>query len=353
MDASQSYELLKKLIAIPSTSRDEKAVADFYERYMKDAGFKVNRVENNLWIGSENIDAEKPTLMLNAHMDTVKPVNGWVHDPFTPTEEDGRLIGLGSNDCGGGLVSLLAVYSQLTQKQQPYNLIYAASAEEEVSGKNGMELLIKSLPKIDVALVGEPTGMKMGVAEKGLMVLDCTAHGKAGHAARNEGDNAIYHALVDIDWFKTYRFAKESDVLGPVKMSVTMINAGTQHNVIPDQCTFVVDVRTNECYTNQQVLDEISLQVFCDVKARSTRLNSSHIDLSHPIVVKSREMGIETFGSPTLSDQALMSFPSLKMGPGESSRSHTAEEYITKEEIESAVQTYITLLDGLELPKSN
>ena len=320
---------------------------------MKDAGLKVNRVENNLWIGPENIDAEKPTLMLNAHMDTVKPVNGWVHDPFAPTEEDGKLIGLGSNDCGGGLVSLLAVYSQLTQKEQPYNLIYAASAEEEVSGKNGMELLLKSLPKIDVALVGEPTGMKMGVAEKGLMVLDCTAHGKAGHAARNEGDNAIYHALVDIDWFKTYRFAKESDVLGPVKMSVTMINAGTQHNVIPDQCTFVVDVRTNECYTNQQVLDEISLQVFCDVKARSTRLNSSHIDLSHPIVVKGREMGIETFGSPTLSDQALMSFPSLKMGPGESSRSHTAEEYITKEEIESAVQTYITLLDGLELPKSN
>lgn len=353
MDASQSYELLKKLIAIPSTSRDEKAVADFYERYMKDAGLKVNRVENNLWIGPENIDAEKPTLMLNAHMDTVKPVNGWVHDPFAPTEENGRLIGLGSNDCGGGLVSLLAVYSQLTQKEQPYNLIYAASAEEEVSGKNGMELLLKSLPKIDVALVGEPTGMKMGVAEKGLMVLDCTAHGKAGHAARNEGDNAIYHALVDIDWFKTYRFAKESDVLGPVKMSVTMINAGTQHNVIPDQCTFVVDVRTNECYTNQQVLDEISLQVFCDVKARSTRLNSSHIDLSHPIVVKGREMGIEMFGSPTLSDQALMSFPSLKMGPGESSRSHTAEEYITKEEIESAVQTYITLLDGLELPKSN
>jgi len=353
MDASQSYELLKKLIAIPSISRDEKAVADFYERYMKDAGLKVNRVENNLWIGPENIDAEKPTLMLNAHMDTVKPVNGWVHDPFTPTEEDGKLIGLGSNDCGGGLVSLLAVYSQLTQKQQPYNLIYAASAEEEVSGKNGMELLLKSLPKIDVALVGEPTGMKMGVAEKGLMVLDCTAHGKAGHAARNEGDNAIYHALVDIDWFKTYRFAKESDVLGPVNMSVTMINAGTQHNVIPDQCTFVVDVRTNECYTNQQVLDEISLQVFCDVKARSTRLNSSHIDLSHPIVAKGREMDIETFGSPTLSDQALMSFPSLKMGPGESSRSHTAEEYITKEEIESAVQTYITLLDGLELPKSN
>ena len=353
MDASQSYELLKKLIAIPSTSRDEKAVADFYERYMKDAGLKVNRVENNLWIGPENIDAEKPTLMLNAHMDTVKPVNGWVHDPFTPNEEDGKLIGLGSNDCGGGLVSLLAVYSQLTQKEQPYNLIYAASAEEEVSGKNGMELLLKSLPKIDVALVGEPTGMKMGVAEKGRMVLDCTAHGKAGHAARNEGDNAIYHALVDIDWFKTYRFAKESDVLGPVKMSVTMINAGTQHNVIPDQCTFVVDVRTNECYTNQQVLDEISLQVFCDVKARSTRLNSSHIDLCHPIVVKGREMGIETFGSPTLSDQALMSFPSLKMGPGESSRSHTAEEYITKEEIESAVQTYITLLDGLELPKSN
>ncbi|MBQ2590660.1 MAG: M20 family metallo-hydrolase [Paludibacteraceae bacterium] len=353
MDASQSYELLKKLIAIPSTSRDEKAVADFYERYMTDAGFHVNRVENNLWIGPEKIDPEKPTLMLNAHMDTVKPVNGWVHDPFTPTEEDGKLIGLGSNDCGGGLVSLLAVYSQLTQKEQPYNLIYAASAEEEVSGKNGMELLLKSLPKIDVALVGEPTGMKMGVAEKGLMVLDCTAHGKAGHAARNEGDNAIYHALVDIDWFKTYRFAKESDVLGPVKMSVTMINAGTQHNVIPDQCTFVVDVRTNECYTNQQVLDEISLQVFCDVKARSTRLNSSHIDLSHPIVAKGREMGIETFGSPTLSDQALMSFPSLKMGPGESSRSHTAEEYITKEEIESAVQTYITLLDGLELPKSN
>ena len=353
MDASQSYELLKRLIAIPSTSRNEKDVADFYEQYMKDAGFKVNRVNNNLWIGPENWDASKPTLMLNAHIDTVKPVNGWVHDPFTPTEEDGKLIGLGSNDCGGGLVSLLAAYSQLTQKQQPYNLIYAASAEEEVSGKDGMELLLKSLPKIDVALVGEPTGMAMGVAEKGLMVLDCTAHGKAGHAARNEGDNAIYHALVDIDWFKTYRFAKESETLGPVKMSVTMINAGTQHNVIPDECTFVVDVRTNDCYTNQQVLDEISLQVFCDVKARSTRLNSSHIDLSHPIVKRGMDMGIRTFGSPTLSDQALMNFPSLKMGPGESSRSHTAEEYITKEEITSAVETYVALLDGLELPKSN
>jgi acetylornithine deacetylase len=341
------------MIAIPSLSGDEKAVADFLQARLAAEGFAPHRCGNNLWCAA----GQGPVLLVDAHIDTVKPVAGWTRDPFTPAVEDGRLYGLGSNDDGASVVALIEAFKRLTAKPQPYTLVLSLSAEEESSGRNGLEISLQEIEAacgpIACGVFGEPTSLEMVVAEKGLMVLDCAVKGVAGHAARNTGVNAIYKALPAIEWFRNKQFEKVSDLLGPVKMTVTQINAGTQHNVIPDQCTFVVDVRTNECYTNQQVLDEISLQVFCDVKARSTRLNSSHIDLSHPIVAKGREMGIETFGSPTLSDQALMSFPSLKMGPGESSRSHTAEEYITKEEIESAVQTYITLLDGLELPKSN
>ncbi len=345
----QAIELLKELIAIPSYSREENAVADNLQNYIESLGYVANRKDNNIWLMSPGFDESKPTILLNSHIDTVKPVNGWTLDPHEPKVQDGKLFGLGSNDAGASLVSLLHTFFILTERTQSYNLIFAASAEEEVSGANGMESLLKELPKIDVAIVGEPTGMQMAIAEKGLMVLDCTAYGRAGHAARNEGDNAIYKAMEDIAWFKNHRFEKVSDELGEVKMSVTMVNAGTQHNVVPDKCTFVVDVRSNECYCNEDLLYEIQLKVVSEVKARSTRLNSSSIDKSHPLITKGKELGLNMYGSPTLSDQALMSFPSLKMGPGDSARSHTANEFIFINEIETAIETYVGLLDGLAI----
>jgi acetylornithine deacetylase len=262
--------------------------------------------------------------------------------------EEGCLYGLGSNDDGASLVTLLHAFIELSSKHQPYNLVYLASAEEEVSGKNGIESVIPLLPRIDVAIVGEPTGMHPAIAEKGLMVLDVTAHGKAGHAARNEGDNAIYHAMDDMQWFRTYQWPLSSPLLGPVKMSVTIVNSGTQHNVIPDTCTFTVDVRSNECYTNQELYNAICSQVKSEVKARSFRLGSSHIAPDHPLVTKAVQMGRVPFGSPTLSDQALMPWPSMKMGPGDSSRSHTADEFIRISEIEEAIQLYVEWLDGLK-----
>ncbi len=292
---------------------------------------------------SPNYDSDKPTLLLNAHLDTVRPVAGWTRTPHEAVIEDGKLYGLGSNDDGASLVALLAAYLRLIEGNLPYNLVWAASAEEEVSGAGGMEMLIEHLPKIDFAIVGEPTGMNVAIAERGLMVLDVTAQGKAGHAARNEGVNAIYKALTDIEWFRTYEFEKESALLGSVKMSVTQVNAGTQHNVVPDTCTFVVDVRTNECYTNQEVLDLVRQHTTCEVKERSTRLNSTATP-PHYLVEKAIMMGAEPFGSPTLSDQALMPFPSMKIGPGESARSHTANEYILLSEVEEAVEFYYELL---------
>jgi len=346
---TQAIDLLKKLISIPSFSRDENGAADALHSYILSKNYDVNRIDNNLFLLSPDFNSNKPTILLNSHIDTVKPVNGWTLDPFTPTEKDGKLFGLGSNDAGASLVSLLHAFFILNEKKQAYNLIFAASAEEEVSGANGMESLLKSLPKIDVAIVGEPTNMQMAIAEKGLMVLDCTATGKAGHAARNEGENAMYKAMQDIEWFKNYRFTKTSDELGEVKMSVTMINAGTQHNVVPDTCTFVVDVRSNECYSNEELLKEIQTHVQCEIKARSTRLNSSSIDNNHILVKRGLKLGLSTFGSPTLSDQSLMPFPSLKMGPGESARSHTADEFIYLKEIEDAIKIYVEMLDNLVL----
>lgn len=346
---AQAITLLKQLIAIPSVSREESQAADFLEEYVRSLGLHCLRVGNNLACLPPELKAGKPTLLLNAHIDTVKPVNGWIRDPFSPTVEEGRLYGLGSNDCGGGLVSLLMAYRKLLATEQAYNLIWLASCEEEISGKNGIERILPELPAIALALVGEPTGMQPAVAEKGLMVLDVTATGKAGHAARDEGVNAIYRALPDVEWFRTYRFPKESPLLGPVKMSVTQINAGTQHNVVPDVCTFVVDVRSNELYSNEELFELIRSHIGSEAKARSFRLNSSRIDESHPLVQRAVKRGKQPFGSPTLSDQALMPFPSLKMGPGESSRSHTADEYIALAEIEEAISTYVGLLDGLTL----
>ena len=339
--------LLKVLISTPSMSREEEAAANALQNYMERSGILTNRSGNNVWCVSPQFSLDKPTLLLNSHIDTVKPVSGWQKQPFTPTEVNGKLYGLGSNDCGGGLVALMQAFRQLSQHRQPYNIIYLASAEEEVSGKDGISRVLPGLPQVSLAVVGEPTGMNPAIAEKGLMVLDCTAHGKAGHAARNEGINAITEAIKDINWFNSYRFPKESELLGPVKMSVTVINAGTQHNVIPDRCDYVVDVRSNEFYSNAELLQIISDSVDSDVKPRSLRLNSSRLDSSHPFVRRALLMGKEAFGSPTLSDQALMPFPSVKIGPGDSSRSHSADEYVKLMEIREAIDLYVRLLDGL------
>ena len=337
----EAVELLKKLIATPSISRDEKAAADVLEAYMKEKGLNPQRHGNNVWSSSPLGGTGGGLVLLNAHLDTVKPVAGWQHDPFAPTLEDDKLYGLGSNDCGGGLVSLLMAFMELNS--QP-NFIFLASCEEEVSGKNGIESVLPLLPKIDFAIVGEPTGMQPAIAEKGLMVIDATAHGKAGHAARNEGDNAIYHAMKDIQWLSEWQFPKQTELLGPVKNTVTIINAGTQHNVIPDECTFTIDVRSNECYTNEEIFAFFQDHLTSELKARSFRLSSSSIPMEHPFVQACIKEGLTPFGSPTLSDQALMRFPSLKLGPGESSRSHTADEYIKISEIDDAISLYTKLL---------
>ena len=338
--------LLSQLIATPSTSRNEKDAAGIMEKALRNYGFTPHREANNVWVIDPHFDEQKPTLLLNAHIDTVKPVDSWRRDPFAPTIEGDTLYGLGSNDCGGGLCSLLQTFRMLTEKTQNYNLIYLASAEEEVSGKDGISRALPLLPKIDLAIVGEPTGMQPAVAEKGLMVLDVIAHGKSGHAARNEGVNAIYEALDDMRWIRDYKFEKVSPFLGPTKMTLTVVNAGTQHNVIPDKCTMLVDIRTNEFYDNEEVYHFICQHLKSEVKAHSFRLKSSRIDPEHPLIKKCVTMGMKPFGSPTLSDQALMHFPSFKLGPGESSRSHSADEFIKISEIADAIAKYKELLDG-------
>ena len=341
-------ELLKQLVAIPSVSRDEDAAADFLQSHMTARGLEVHRTGNNLWVESEPA-GDRPCILLNAHIDTVKPAASYTIDPFKPVLSDGKLYGLGTNDCGGALVSLLEAWCRLTAKPQPYRLVFSATAEEEVSGKGGLEMILPEIGRIDLGIIGEPTGMQPAVAEKGLMVLDCTAHGISGHAAREEGVNAIYEALQAIEWFRSYQFEKVSDFVGPVKMSVTMINAGTQHNVVPDNCKFVVDVRNNGLYTNEELLAEIRSHVNCDVEPRSTRLNGSSIALDHPVVARAIEMDLEPFGSPTISNQTLCPFTTLKIGPGLSSRSHTADEFIIPSEITEGLEIYCNLLDGLQL----
>ncbi|MDR1161220.1 MAG: M20 family metallo-hydrolase [Tannerellaceae bacterium] len=343
----EAIDILKGMIARPSFSRDEKEVADYLQDVWQQDGRPVHRKGNNLWMIAPDYDIRKPTVLLNSHIDTVRPVDGWTKKPFTPEEEEERLYGLGSNDAGASVVSLYAAFQTLSQKEQPYNLLFLASCEEEVSGKNGIESALRELPPVSFAIVGEPTGMQPAVAEKGLLVLDCTAIGKAGHAARNEGVNAIASAIKDIAWFNTYQFPQQSDFLGPVKMSVTLIHGGTQHNVIPDRCEFTVDIRSNEFYSNETLFELIREQVQCDVKARSFRLNSTQTGLQHPFVQRAILLGKTPFGSPTLSDQALMPFPSVKIGPGDSSRSHSADEYIELAEIREAIETYVRLLDNL------
>ena len=342
----EAVSVLQRLIAIPSVSRNETAAADFLFDYLTRQGAAPHRHHNNVWCEQPVAKGNRPTLLLNAHIDTVKPAATWQHDPFTPSLEADRLYGLGSNDCGGGLVSLMQLFLQLRTTGLPYHLVFLASAEEEVSGREGIESVLPLLPPIDVALVGEPTGMQPAVAEKGLMVLDCVAHGRSGHAARNEGVNALYRALDDIAWFRSFQFEEQTSLLGPVKMSVTMIEAGTQHNVVPDVCRYVVDVRANECYTNEQILSIVRSHVSSDVTPRSTRLHSSRIDLAHPLIRAAVALGRTPFGSPTLSDQALMRFPSFKMGPGQSARSHTAEEFVCVSEIREALDVYYRMIVG-------
>ncbi len=344
-----SVDLLKEMIAIPSISGEEDVVAGLLEKYISSRCSTVHRKGNNVWSVSPDFDDKKPTILLNSHIDTVKPVNGWTINPYEPIESGGKLSGLGSNDAGASVVSLLHAFIALTEKKQPFNLVFLASCEEEISGKNGVESVLCELPSITFGLVGEPTGMHPAIAEKGLMVLDCNVYGKSGHAARNEGENAIYKAIPSIEWFKDYGFPKQSDFLGEVKMTVTVIQSGTQHNVIPDTCAFTVDVRSNECYSNAKLLEIISENCGCEVKARSTRLNSSKISIKHPVVQRAIVLGKQPFGSPTLSDQALMPFPTLKIGPGKSERSHTADEYIMLSEIREAIEMYVRLLNGVEI----
>ncbi len=347
-----SVSLLKGLIEIPSLSKEETQTANHLKKFFTQQGVEVERIGNNVIARNKHFDPLRPSILLNSHHDTVKPIKSWTKDPFNPEVEKGRLYGLGSNDAGGALVSLIATFLHFYEdKDLKYNLILAATSEEEISGKNGVESILSNLGEIEFGIVGEPTGMKMAIAEKGLMVLDCTTHGKSGHAARNEGQNAIYKALDDIGWFQEFRFPKESEVLGPIKMNVTIINAGTQHNVIPDECKFVVDVRTTDAYTNEETLKLIEKYVDCDVVARSTRLQASGIPKDHFVLDIAKDMDIETFGSPTLSDQALMSFHTIKIGPGESSRSHTADEYIELEDIKESIDLYIRLLNKIILEK--
>ena len=347
---NDAVTLLKELIAIPSVSRNEDKAADKLSEYLNLWGLPYGRDGNNLWVGCPDWDNNRPTIMLNAHIDTVKPVSTWTRAPFLPTQEGDMIYGLGSNDCGGGLVSLLQAYRIMLHRPRNYNLLWVASAEEEVSGVNGFSRVLSKLPNIAVAIVGEPTGMQPAIAEKGLMVIDGYAYGKSGHAARNEGVNAIYEALDDLVWLRDYKFRKSSPLLGPTKMTVTVVESGTQHNVIPDTLHFVIDVRTNEFYQNEYLFEFLCKKMTkCELKARSFRLHSSSIPQDHPLIRRCMEHGMQPFGSPTLSDQALMPFPSFKLGPGDSSRSHSADEYIKISEIQQAIDTYVSLLDGLTL----
>ncbi|MCF2496554.1 M20 family metallo-hydrolase [Dyadobacter chenhuakuii] len=345
---NEAIALLKSLIETPSFSKEEDKTAQLIAAYFESKNIPFQQKKNNLWAYNRHFDKHKPTLLLNSHHDTVKPNKSWTLDPFKAIAEDDKLFGLGSNDAGGCLVSLIATFCYFFDKTDlAYNIAIATTAEEEISGKEGLEIVVPELPEIAFAIVGEPTEMHLAVAEKGLLVLDCTAKGKSGHAAREEGDNAIYKALKDINWIREYKFPKVSPTLGPVKMSVTIINAGTQHNVVPDACNFTIDVRVTDQYTLEEVIEVIQNNIQSEVSARSIRLRPSSIPMDHPIVLEGLKLGREAYGSPTTSDQALLDCPSLKMGPGHSGRSHSADEFIYLHEIEAGIKQYITMLEGV------
>lgn len=342
--------LLQSLIAIPSFSKEESGTANLIEDFFKKHSVPTNRIGNNVWSKNKHFDPAKPTILLNSHHDTVRPNAGYTRDPFNAEINEGKLYGLGSNDAGGPLVALIATFLHYyDRKDLAYNLIMAASAEEEISGTGGIESIWSSLQPIEFAVVGEPTLCEMATAEKGLMVLDCIAKGKPGHAAREEGINAIYLAMKDIEWFRTFRFPKTSDALGDMKMSVTIINSGTQHNVVPAECKFTVDVRVTDAYTLEEALSLIRSHVSSEATPRSLRMKSSGIALDHPLVQSARKLKLKLYGSPTTSDQALIPVPSVKIGPGDSARSHSADEYIFVDEIERGIETYIKLLNNIIL----
>jgi acetylornithine deacetylase len=345
LDTQKYITLLQLLIETPSFSKEEDKTADILANFLQDEGISFHRKLNNVWAYNQHFDENKPSILLNSHHDTVKPNAGYTRDPFKAEIIDGKLYGLGSNDAGAALVSLLATFLHFyTQENLTYNLIWAGTAEEEISGNNGLELIFPEFKNVEFAIIGEPTLMNLAIAEKGLMVLDCIAKGKSGHAARDEGENAIYKALKDIEWFQTYQFPKESEFLGPVKMSVTIIQAGKQHNVVPDECHFTVDVRTTDQYSNEDVLNIIKTHIKSEVKPRSVRLKPSFISPDHPIVKAGIALGRKTYGSPTTSDQALLTIPSLKMGPGDSARSHTADEFVFIHEMEEGIDLYVKML---------
>jgi acetylornithine deacetylase len=343
--------LLQRLIATPSFSREEDNTADIIQEFLHERRIPTARKNNNVWACNQAFNAAKPTLLLNSHHDTVKPNQDWTRNPFAPDLEDGVLYGLGSNDAGGALVGLMVAFVHFYERDDvPFNLILAPSAEEEIIGKNGIESIFADLGTIHAAIVGEPTNCELAIAEKGLLVLDCTAHGQSGHAARSTGYNAISRAMTAVEWLHSFQFPKVSTVLGAIKMTVTLINAGTQHNVIPDQCTFVVDVRTTDAYSQEETLAIIRTHLetlHCSVEARSVRLRPSAISLTHPLVHAAQTLGLKTFASATLSDQSVMPFPSVKIGPGFSERSHTANEFLRTEELEQGITTYIQLLEKL------
>ena len=342
--------LLKRLIKEPSQSGNEDKCADIIGEFIASRGIPFQRDKNNIWAVNKEYDPRKPALLLNSHLDTVSPGSGWTRDPYEPAVENGRLYGLGSNDAGASLVSLLAAFLHFyADKGLNYNLIYAASAEEENTGADGIDSVLPMLGMIDLAIVGEPTGMQMAAAEKGLIVLRCQAEGVSGHAARDTGVNAIYKAVKDIQWYNTYQFSKISDLLGPVKMTVTQIQAGTVHNVIPGQCDFTVDIRTTDVYSHEEIMEIIKKNTKSKIVSSSLRLHPSCISSDHRLITIAEELNIKTFGSPALSDQARIQAPSVKIGPGLSERSHTADEFVLISEIETGIMIYIQLLEKLLL----
>jgi acetylornithine deacetylase len=347
MSSAEAIALLVRLVAIPSPSGAEGEAADLVEATLRARGHAPRRTGNNVWCIADPRLPDRPTILLDAHLDTVSPSGEWLTDPFSLVSRDGKLVGLGSNDDGASLVSLLAVFLRLAGRDRPYNLVFSASAEEENTGAGGIQSIVPALGQVDLAIVGEPTGMHPAIAERGLMVLDCLSRGVAGHAAREEGVNAIYRAWPDIAWLRDHRFPRVSPLLGPVKTTVTGISAGSLHNVVPAECRFVVDVRVNECYTNREVLDIILRHVACEVTPRSLDLNSSRLAREHPVVRRCEALGRVPYASPTTSNQAVLPFPSLKIGPGDSARSHTANEFILPREIEEAIDIYEKILDNL------
>jgi acetylornithine deacetylase len=343
--SDQAIQLLKSLIETPSLSKEENSTADLIQDFLRHHGVKTFRKGNNVWAYSKNQNPAHPYILLNSHHDTVKPNSGYTKNPFKALEEDGRLFGLGSNDAGGCLVSLIAAFLYLHKKNLPFNLLLAATAEEEISGKNGIESILRELPEIDLAIVGEPTLMQMAVAEKGLLVVDAKVTGKAGHAAREEGENALYKALDDLNTVRKYKFKKTSSYLGESKVTATIVQAGSQHNVVPDLCNYTLDIRVTDAYSLGEALEELKTVLQAELQPRSLRLNSSKVPDKHPILEVGKALNLENYGSPTLSDQALIPYPSVKIGPGDSARSHTADEFIYLNEIKNGIKGYVQILE--------